>query len=256
MTNLKALLLTIFVGVFFLIGIGVTKLTSRKKELTLFATGMAFVVMMGMVLFDIIPEIKENLDFFPRNTKWLWLFGWILFGMLLLKGLDLFIPHHHHEHQEEEKDKTEHNEHLFHIGFITSISLILHNIIEGLSIYVASLTNFKTGLFMTLAVSLHNIPLGIEIALSMESEQKKKKTKYITIAILSLSSFLGAFFLFLLKREIPEILLTSLLCITLGMLLYIALFELLKEIWNNSNNKSTYYGMVFGLILMFVMVIV
>lgn len=254
-TNIKGLLLTFIVGLFFLLGIAITKKTKKKKELNLFATGMAFVVMMSMILFDIIPEIKENIFAFPEKTKWIFVFGLTILGILILKILDIFIPHHHHEHKEKEKNIKEHNEHLFHIGFVTSISLMLHNILEGMSIYATSLTNFKTGILMTLAVSLHNLPLGIEISVGMESADTKKKTKQITMFLLTISSFLGGFFLFLIKEELPEIILASVICVTFGMLLYIALFELLKEIWMNKKEKYVYYGMIIGILISIIMVV-
>lgn len=255
MTNVIALSLTILVGVFFLVGLGITRLTKKKKELSLFATGLAFLVMMTMILFDIIPEIAEHVIKLADKEKWLLIIGCTLFGMILLKGLDVLIPHHHHDHKEHEKNKLEHNEHLFHIGFVTSLSLMLHNIIEGMSIYITSLTDVKTGLMMMVAVSLHNIPLGIEIAVGMEATKSKQKTKWLAILLLTFSSFIGAFLLFLLKNEISEIVLASFLCITFGMLLYIALFELLKEIWVNRRQKTIYYGMLLGFILSIIMVI-
>ena len=255
MTNISSLLLTLLVGMFFLLGISITKLTQKKKELTLFAIGMSFIVMMGMIFFDIIPEIKEHVIFYSRMKNFIYIVVLPCLGMGLLKLLDHFVPHHHHEHQEHEKNIVEHNEHLFHIGFITSMSLILHNIIEGMSIYATSITDFKTGVMMALAVSLHNIPLGVEIAIGMESTNTKRKTKYISMVILSISSFIGAFFLFLLKQEISKNVLSALLCITFGMILYIALFELLKEIWMNRKSKPIYYGIGIGLIIILLMVI-
>lgn len=255
MDNIKALSLTILVGVFFLIGLGITKLTTKKKELTLIATGLSFIIMLSMILFDIIPEIAETLINVPNQKKWLMIIGFTALGMILLIGLDFLIPHHHHNHKENEKNHKEHNEHLFHIGFITSISLILHNLIEGLSIYATALTNFKMGLMMTLAVSLHNIPLGIEVAVGMESSKTKSKIKWLSMILLTISSFLGSLLLFISKIEIGENVLGALLCVTFGMLMYISLFELLREIWNNRKNKKIYLGMGLGVVIAIIMVI-
>lgn len=255
MENTRALFLTILVGAFFLVGLGLTKLTPKKKELTLIATGLSFIIMLSMILFDIIPEIAESLITLPNIKKWWMIIGFTALGMIILKALDIFIPHHHHDHKENEKNKKEHNEHLFHIGFITSISLILHNLIEGISIYAAGITNFKMGLTMALAVSLHNIPLGIEIAVGMESSETKSKIKWVSILLLTLSSFLGAFILFISKMKMNDIFLASLLCVTFGMLIYITLFELLREIWNNKNNKLIYVGMGIGIVISIIMVL-
>lgn len=256
MLELKALLLTILVGLFFLIGIVITKFIKKKKELSLFSTGLAFTVMLGMILFDIIPEISEGLKEVPTNQEWLIIIGFTALGMLLLKGLDLLVPHHHHEHHENEKNKKEHNEHLFHVGFVTCLSLMLHNCLEGISIYVTGITDFKLGLMMTLAVALHNIPLGIEVGVGLSASQHKKNTKLVSIVLLTLSSFLGAFVLMLFGHELNEVVLASLLCITFGMLIYISLFELLREIWNNRRSKLVYGGIALGVLLTIIMVLV
>lgn len=255
MTNTYSLLLTILVGLFFLVGMIVAKLTKAKKELTILGIGLSFMVMLGMILLDIIPEIAESVIELSATKKWFFIIGFTALGMIVLKALDIFIPHHHHEHHENEKNKKEHNEHLFHIGFVTSISLILHNMIEGISIYITSLTNLKAGLMLAFAVSLHNLPLGIEIAVGMDSSKTKKKIKWITMTLLILSSFMGAFGMFLMKEQINEIMLSALLCITFGMLIYITIFELLREIWNNRQNKMIYIGLGIGLILNIIMVI-
>ena len=256
MDNFMSLLLTLLVGIFFLIGIIIPKFIKKKKELTLFATGLSFTVMLGMILLDIIPEIGEILVNYPNSQKWSIIIVFTLLGIVILKGLDMLIPHHNHSHQEHEKNKKEHNEHLFHIGLVTSLSLMLHNIIEGISIYATGLTNLKAGFLMSLAVALHNIPLGMEVVIGLESSKNKKKMKLISIMLLTFSSFFGSLILFLFRVEMSMTIEAALLCTTFGMLLYIALLELLKEIWTYRKDKMIYAGILFGILLNILMVMV
>lgn len=256
MANFKSLLLTLLVGLFFLIGIMIPKFMKKKKELTLFATGLSFAVMLGMILFDIIPEIGELLVYYPNAQKWGIICGCTALGMLLLKGLDYLIPHHHHNHHEKEKNRQEHDAHLFHIGLVTSISLMLHNLMEGISIYVTGVTNFKIGLTMALAVALHNIPLGMEIAVGLEANQNQNKLKWITIMLLTLSSLIGSSMLFLFQINMSITVEACLLCTTFGMLIYITLLELLKEIYTYRRDQWTYIGLAVGVILNIIMVMV
>lgn len=256
MDSFKSLLLTLLVGLFFLIGMIIPKFIKRKKELTLFTTGLSFTVMLGMILFDIIPEIGEILITYPNGQKWSIIIGFTLLGALMLKGLDMLIPHHHHDHQEHEKDKKEHNEHLFHIGIVTAISLMLHNIIEGISIYTTGLTNMKAGFLMALAVALHNIPLGSAVAVGLESSNQNKKMKWISIILLTSSSLIGSLILFFFQINMSLTMEAVLLCITFGMLIYISLFELLKEIWTYIKRKEIYFGIALGVLLNIVMVMI
>lgn len=244
---IKALILTIFVGFFFLIGIVVPKFFSNKEKLLSLTTGITFVIMLFLILADLLPETIEVLEI-VKNPKYISIaIVFIIVGFFILKVLDAFVPEHHHEHHEKHDNKIEHNNHSFHIGFITAISLMIHNILEGISIYITGMSDLKTGLLMAISVGCHNLPLGIEIAASMEATNKKKITKYITFLLLILSSFFGAFILFIIKKELNPIVEGILLSLTIGMLLYISIMELLPEIAKNFRKKEVKIGVILGI---------
>lgn len=246
---IKALVLTFLVGICFLIGIIIPKFYKNKEKLILFTTGLTFIIMLYLICFDLIPEIIELLDPF-HNIKYsilILIFG--LLGLFLLKILDFFIPEHHHEHHKEEKNIEEHNQHIFHIGLVTSIALILHNLLEGTSIYIAGIHELKLGILMSISVGCHNIPLGMEIAASMDIQEKNKKTKWIVYTCLILSSFLGAFLLFLFNKELNILIEGILLSLTFGMLIYLCIFELIPEIRVNWKERKVRQGMLLGFII-------
>ena len=58
--KLISLLLTLICGLVFLLGIKLYKSSKDKEKLGNIAISMAFVVMIGLILFDLIPEIKDN----------------------------------------------------------------------------------------------------------------------------------------------------------------------------------------------------
>ncbi|MCI9280424.1 MAG: ZIP family metal transporter [Bacilli bacterium] len=241
----KALFLTIIVSIFFLIGIFIPIIFKNKKKLILMTTGLTFIIMLYLALFDLFPEIIEHIE--NRNNLFICFFM-ILVGCLSLKFLDIFIPEHHHEHHEKEDNQEEHNNHLFHIGLITSISLIIHNVLEGISIYITGLSDFKLGLIMALTVSLHNLPLGIEISASLATK-KNQFAKFFILFLLAFSSFFGAFFLFLFNKELNETIECILLALTLGMIIYIAIFELFSEVKQNIKQKEIKIGLILGVLL-------
>ena len=57
--NFTALLLTLLSGLFFALGFLIVKFVKNKKELTIFANSMAFVILIGMLFKDLLPEIIE-----------------------------------------------------------------------------------------------------------------------------------------------------------------------------------------------------
>ena len=185
-------------------------------------------------LFDLLPECLELVD----NKVIILLYA--LIGIGLLKLLDLFIPDH--EHESNKKD------HMEHIGLISFIALFIHNIIESTAIYTTSLTNTSLGLMMAIGVSFHNIPLGIQIS----SMIKNKEEKLLLITGLTFSSLVGIILLNLLKITLSNSVLCVLISVTLGMLVYISLFELLCEVKENIKKKELQLGIICGIILVII----
>lgn len=242
----NALILTILVGLFFLIGIIIPMFFKNKEKLLLISTSITFIIMIYLNFFDLLPEIVEIFKF--NNYKNIIIVLTLIFiGSFILKVIDIFIPEHNHEHNEKHDNQSEHDNHLFHIGLITSISLLIHNILEGISIYVTGIQDFKIGLIMAITVGVHNLPIGVEVATSLNKSQNKL-LKMITLLSLTFSSFIGAFVLFLLNQSLNEIIEGTLLSLTFGMIMYIAIFELLKEIKQNIKQKEVKLGIIIGII--------
>ena len=253
--SLQALFLTLFSGPFFLFGFLVVRFVKAKKELSILATGLALIIMLGMLFFDLIPEIIE-LTVTLNGSKAHKILLTLLFiglGVVTLKIFDLFLPHHHHHHKDENDNLKEHNSHLFHVGFILAISLVLHNILEGMSLYIIATESVGAGVLMMLGVGLHNLPLGVEVASNMELSKQGRKMQWGMMALLSLSSFVGGLILFFLGSSLSDFMMFFLVCVACGMILYIALFELLREIFSYKNNRFTYFGISLGFILLFLM---
>ena len=230
------LLLTLLSGLFFLIGIIVYKYAKHKKELTIGAMACAFIVIIGLIALDLIPELLEI-------GKW-HLIIWVIIGLLFLLLIDKLVPHHHHEHKENDEATKEHQGHLEHIGFITIFALILHNIVESMALYSVASNNITSGALMCLGIGLHNLPFGFQIASSSKSASKK-----VAIIFLVLSGLIGGLIIYAFGN-ISEFVTSIIIALTLGMLLYILIFELLKEVWCNIKKKSTICGIIIGIIIL------
>ena len=253
---IESLLLTLAVGIFFLIGIIIPKFIKNQNKLIITATGLTFIIMLFIIFFDLIPEIIELLNPF-KNIKYLFLIIiFVAIGITSLKLLDFFVPEHTHNHVDNEENIKEHNDHYFHIGIITAISLIIHNILEGISIYITGTNDFEAGLLMAITVGLHNLPLGIEVGASMNGSQNKKVTKIIISSLLVVSSTLGATILYLLQVDLSALLEGILLSLTLGMIIYISVFELLHEVKENVQKSEMKIGLLLGMIIAIIMVLV
>jgi len=232
-----ALLFTFITGVFFLLGIILNHTLKDNKNISVLSISLAFVVLLNLIIFDLVPETFTDITY--KRIMW------IILGFSILKIMDLFVPHHHHDHHHEEDDVKEHNFHLEHISIITILALSLHNIIECMALYNVTEGSIKSGLLMGIAIALHNIPLGFQIGGSL------KNYKYLYVSTLVLSGFVGGL-ISLAIGAIPEIYTIYILCFTLGMLLYLTFFELLKELIHGIKNFYTIYGIIIGIVLIII----
>lgn len=233
-----AILITTIAGIFFLVGAVLALLGKNKKHLSEFSIGMALSVMIMLLAFDIMPEVVESLE-----DNYILMFIFIVVGISVLKLMDMLVPHHNHK---EELDH--HERHMHHIGLISSLTLIIHNVIEGIGIYNIAMMDTKAGILMAIGVGLHNIPFGMEITASLNETKKNKKEIWINIIVLTLSTVLGALIM-LTIGNISETVLGCLLSTTVGMILYLVLFELLPEIKETKNKKYAIIGVIVGLLL-------
>lgn len=229
------LLLTFLSGLFFLVGLVIYRFVPNKVGLSISSIACALVVILGLIFLDLIPELIEI------GSWYFWIFTLIgLFGLILI---DKYIPDHAHDHHENDEEKKEHINHITHISTITIIALLIHNYIEGIALFGVASNDLKNGVMMLLGIGLHNLPFGFQIASGF------KKKNIILIVLLVLSGFLGGltFYLF---GSLNEVLEGIIIALTLGMLIHISLFELLKEVLINLRKKESICGIIIGIVIL------
>ena len=255
--NLVSLLLTLLVGLFILVGSIIGFNYKNNKKITDFSISIAFGVIISLILFEIFPETYEILSEEIGNFRGVMVVIVLsLIGIVLLKILDLFVPHHGHEAHSNHKHNVNecHNDHLHHIGIISSIAVIFHNLIEGMSLYLVTSSSLTSGLLLCIGIGLHNIPMGLVIASTLISSNYTKNKALKVSLIVSLSTFLGGFFMFILGG-VNELLEGILLGLTLGMLIYISVFELAHQIYHMKNKKIAFIGTSIGITLLLISVL-
>lgn len=235
------LLLSLLMGISFVIGLLLSSKV-KNKWMTYFATALAFVIIIAVLVTDIIPELVELCTNY--STIWLSLSGEAL-GVIILIIIDLFIPHHHHDHKHNDDNKKEHKEHLYHIGMLTFVSVILHNILEGIAFYLVGKTSIKAAILMAGGIALHNIPLGIEMSTFFQNSKNKD---YVKPLLLVLSGTIGAL-IGLIVGDLNQTINIIILSITCGMMLYLALLELGAETIRERKEKGIIEGLLVGAII-------
>lgn len=244
MESLTALLLTLLLGIFIIIGSIITLIAKNSEKFIAFSIAIAFGVMTTLVVIDLIPEALESLEFSnPVYTYLIIILGSIM-GFGLLKTLDHFIPDHDDDLTTTEDD----DKNLTHIGLVSSIALVIHNIVEGMAIYILLSNNFKSGIMAIIGVGLHNIPLGMIITSTFYQGNKSLKKTMLIILGISLSTFVGGLLMCIpILENILETIEMVSLTLTIGMLLYIVIMELLPKIIHSKYKKITASGVFSGI---------
>lgn len=240
------LLITFLLGLFIILGAVIVFATKNNNKFVEFSISLAFSVIIMLITIDLLPEIFEIFsDFNSVFVTIVQMLLSIFIGIGLSKILDCFIPEHDSKHNLE------------HIGVVASISLVLHNIIEGMAVYTTVTSSLKAGILTSFGVGLHNIPLGIIIASTFyKANQNKKKTSIIILGI-SLSTFVGGLIMSFAENLFQEgMMLAILLGVTTGMLIYISLLELLPKILHAKNRRTTLTGIALGILLMIITMLI
>lgn len=236
------LIITLLSGLFVLLGTLIVFIIKDNHRIVDFSISIAFGVMIMLIGMELVPEAYELIsNHFQFPYHLLLMIGSILLGILILKILDLFIP----DHEIESHSKKSETDNFLHIGIVSSVALILHNIIEGMAIY-STVSASEIGFLIMIGVGLHNIPLGMIITSTLYDFNKSKKKTFAILFLISLSTLLGGIIMVFLSPFISEVMLGILLCLTLGMLIYIAIFELLSEMLH-SKKKSSIVGIILGI---------
>lgn len=248
------LLITLGLGLFIILGGLFVLGTKNNTKFITFSLSFAFSVMIVLIVTDLFPEA---LELFQEENKLLPSLGWMalftVVGFLILLLLDHFVPDHEDDPTTTKDDK----DNLKHISLVSSIALVIHNIVEGMAVYLLTASSFNAGMMASIGIGLHNIPLGMVIASTYFASVRDKKKTFFYLFMVSLSTFLGGLIVFLFHPvSIPPLLEGMTLSVTMGMLFYIILLELLPKLLHTKEKKATLLGLVAGFVLLILSIMI
>ena len=195
--------------------------------------------LIGGALLHLLPEASNTL----QNEE--------LFQILLLSFVIFFliekVLHWRHCHKAGCK--------VHSFAYMNLIGDFVHNIIDGLIMSAAFLTNIKLGIITTIAIICHEIPQEIgDFAILIHAGFKTKKAFLINMFI-SFSILIGAIVGVLISDKISSFT-NYLITFAAGGFIYIAAVDLLPEIKKEKkNNKiiSSLFLFFSGIIIMYIL---
>ena len=245
---MRALILSFLAGMSTLLGALVIFTTNKKSEkLVTISLGFAGGVMISVSFTELIPTANILLSAYAGEKMGVVLgVVFLLVGVLLAALLDKFVPH-----IEETDGEGKKHENLFRVGFVSTLAIGLHNFPEGIATFMAAYEDVTLGISIALAITMHNIPEGISVAMPIyfATGSKMKAFKYTFLS--GIAEPIGALLaFFILKPYINDLTLGMLFGVISGIMLYIAIEELIPSSRQYHYTKEALISTFAGIILM------
>lgn len=244
----SALLLSFLAGSATALG-GALSFFIKKENLGALAVGLGFSsgVMIYVAFMELLPDAHTKLGalYGARGGAWA-ATGLFFAGILAAALIDRLLPSHHVENRTlEQVDK------LRQTGFFTALVLTLHNLPEGLATFAAGADNLTLGISIAAAVAVHNIPEGIAVALPVFHATGSRSKAFWLSALSGLAEPAGALIGFMVLRFfLKEAVLGVLFAGVAGIMVYLALDELLPTAHEYGDGHLVIVGVINGMAVM------
>ena len=199
-------------------------------------------VLLGVVFFDIFPEIMELVKGgnSSSNNVMIALVAGFLFFHILEKTILI-----HHSHEEEYADH-KHPQ----VGILSALALAFHSFMDGMGIGLGFQINGAVGLLIAVAVIAHDFTDGMNtVTLMLTHKNTVEKAKWF-LFLDALAPMLGA--LSTLFFKLPEYFLVLYLGFFAGFLLYIGASDILPEAHSKNSSIGTIGLTLCGVIFIFI----
>lgn len=182
--------------------------------------------LLGAAFLDLIPESLELME--VKNAMILVLLGFLLFFIL-----EKFILWHHCHDK-----KCKHRERRTALPYLNIIGDGIHNIVDGMVIAVAYLTDPSLGIVTTIAIMMHEIPQEIGDFGILLYGGLNRWTALALNFLTALTAMIGAIVILVLNVSFQSI--TALLLpLAAGHFIYIAAADLIPELQSTTSKKES-----------------
>jgi len=142
---------------------------------------------------------------------------------------------------------------LYKLGILSMFALILHNFPEGIAIFMSAYKDIGSGISLGLAIMLHNIPEGISIAVPIYYATGKKTIAIKHTLLSGLAEPFGAIIAYMfLSKYITDVFIAIILIFVAGIMITLAIQELLPQTLKYKEEKWSLMGIVMGFLIIFI----
>lgn len=219
------------------------KIDKKKyNKFITFCLAFSASVMIGISIFDLIPESFFNyLGVYGLSKSIILLFVAFIISYIVITFMSSLI-----NKQEQKQD-------LYKLGILNMIVLILHNLPEGIATFLSSYQSIGLGIKLSIAIMLHNIPEGISIAVPIYYATGSRKKAFKKAFLSGIAEPIGALLAFVfLKDYITDMMISVVLVIVAGLMITLAIQELIPASLKYKENKALYLGLISGIVLVLI----
>lgn len=231
------LLITFVLGIFVLIGAAIAGFAKDEQRVSELSVAVALGAIVVLLLMDLLPETIEGIE----HLGWLATLLAVAVGFVILLLLDRFLPESHEAHGDVHGH--EHGSAL-HISIAVVIALTVHNIIEGMSVYGVSVESASAAGMLAFGIGIHNLPMGMIVYSGMRGQSLARRVTILAVA--ALSTFAGGLVMFALGANANDLVVHFMIALTVGLLLYIVIMELIPSVARAHDKKRAAIGIIAG----------
>ncbi len=225
---------------------------SRRPDPRLLAFGLAFAggAMVYVSLAEILNKAIASLTVgHGERLGFTYATLWFLAGILLVALLDHFVPNPHETLDKQDPAlRQQAPGTVRRLGLLSTAAITAHNFPEGLATFFATLESPSVGLPLALAIAIHNIPEGIAIAVPMYFATGNKRYAFGASLLSGLAEPVGAGIgYFALSGSLSQGTFGAVFGLIAGIMVFLALDELLPAAKRYAQGHETVYGLVIGM---------
>lgn len=213
----------------------------KQKERLHLIMGFTAGVILGVIFFEIFPEIINQIN--KNNLNPIWTMIALVSGFIIFHTLEKTLVIHH-SHEDEYAEHRHPN-----VGIFSALALVGHSFMDGFAIGLAFQAGTAVGLLVAVAVIAHDFTDGMNTVTLMLINKNSTKKALFLLLLDALAPVLGvaATFFF----HLPESFLVIYLGFFAGFLLYISASDILPEAHSKHSSFKTIALTIAGALFIF-----
>jgi len=182
-------------------------------------------------------------------------------GMILMAVIDALVPSGNNPHENTDVELLNQNQQnllqgkesverkkLLRMGLFVALAIAIHNFPEGLATFLLVLDDPQIGIALAIAVAMHNIPEGIAVSVPVYYATKSRIKAFRLSFLSGLAEPAGAVIGYLLLAQfLNDFVMGVLFAMVAGVMVFLAIDTLLPTARGSSRGHLTVYGVIAGI---------